>query len=284
MGCMNAEDKKRKNTNNYNNNYNSNNQNHNNNNNSNHLRNNNNNRNNFNRNIINNQENIINNNNNNDPNNITFSRLGIEPYLQSQHIADFNFPEVEQDLYVGHGLKKMKGYISNIPKSELQKRRKDFWETRIEGNQEIWAYLREICEMEDVEGGVDVEELLDMYNIRPYKNCINIVYDQMGNLYEIPNYCIHEPSKYDLPELKKEPPKNKKIINFIIRNGKNQIKVSYSNYCLVKEVKKFLGKKYGTNEKNVRLFYYGKEMQNEQQLWIYNTDNDSVVTMMITSG
>ena len=34
--------------------------------------------------------------------------------------------------------------------------------------------------------------------VRPLQNCINIVYDSKGILYEIPNYCINEPYKYEL--------------------------------------------------------------------------------------
>ena len=33
------------------------------------------------------------------------------PYLQSRNDPNFNFPEVTEDIYVGLGLKKMKGYI-----------------------------------------------------------------------------------------------------------------------------------------------------------------------------
>lgn len=36
--------------------------------------------------------------------------------------------------------------------------------------------------------------------LRPFRNCINIVYDSKGILYEIPNYCINDPYKYELEE------------------------------------------------------------------------------------
>ena len=35
-------------------------------------------------------------------------------------------------------------------------------------------------------------------SIRPYENCINVVYDNKGLIYEIPNYCINEPYKFEL--------------------------------------------------------------------------------------
>ena len=36
--------------------------------------------------------------------------------------------------------------------------------------------------------------------LRPLKDCINIVYDSKGMLYEIPNFCINEPYGYELEE------------------------------------------------------------------------------------
>ena len=34
--------------------------------------------------------------------------------------------------------------------------------------------------------------------LRPLKDCINIIYDSKGMLYEIPNYCINDPFKFEL--------------------------------------------------------------------------------------
>ena len=34
--------------------------------------------------------------------------------------------------------------------------------------------------------------------IRLYENCINVVYDSRGLIYEIPNYCINDPYKFEL--------------------------------------------------------------------------------------
>jgi hypothetical protein len=35
-------------------------------------------------------------------------------------------------------------------------------------------------------------------DIIPFNNCINITYDSRGYYYEVPNYCINPPSKYDI--------------------------------------------------------------------------------------
>ena len=202
-----------------------------------------------------------------------------QPYLQSKNDPSFNFPEVKENKYVGKGLKKMKGYISNISEEELKKKREAFWGTRVEGNKQTWHFLKEICEMPEAEEN-DLEAMLKAYDFTPYKNCINVSYDALGALYEIPNYCIHNPMVYDLPEDNKKKPNEKKI-KFKARNGIKNIKLKSSNYSTVKKTKMSIAKKLGTTYDKIRLFFSGKEMKNDSQLWNYNVDNDVVIMIMV---
>ena len=202
-----------------------------------------------------------------------------QPYLQSKNDPSFNFPEVKENKYIGKGLKKMKGYISNITEEELKKKREAFWGTRVEGNKQTWNFLKEICEMPEAEEN-DLEAMLKAYDLTPYKNCINVSYDALGALYEIPNYCIHDPMVYDLPEDHKKKPNEKKI-KFKARNGIKNIRLKSSNYSTVKKTKMSIAKKLGTTYDKIRLFFSGKEMKNDSQLWYYNVDNDVVIMVMI---
>ena len=202
-----------------------------------------------------------------------------QPYLQSNNDPNFNFPEVKENKYVGIGLKKMKGYISNISKEELKKKREAFWGTRVEGNKQTWNFLKEICEMQEGEEN-NLEAMLKAYDLTPYKNCINVSYDALGALYEIPNYCIHDPMIYDIPEDNKKKPNEKKI-KFKARNGIKNIKLKCSNYSSVKKTKMSIAKKLKTTYDKIRLFFSGKEMKNDLQLWNYNVDNDVVVIIMV---
>lgn len=202
-----------------------------------------------------------------------------QPYLQSKNDPNFNFPEVKENKFVGKGLKKMKGYISNIPLEELKKKREAFWGTRIEGNKQTWNFLKEICEMPDGEEK-NLEAMLQAYDLTPYKNCINVSYDALGGLYEIPNYCIHDPSIYDLPEDHKKKPNEKKI-KFKARHGVKHLKLKSSNYSSVKKIKMSVAKKLGTTFDKIRLFFSGKEMKNDMPLWNYNVDNDVVIMVMV---
>ena len=202
-----------------------------------------------------------------------------QPYLQSKNDPFFNFPEVKENKYIGKGLKRMKGYISNISKDELKKKREAFWGTRIEGNKQTWNFLKEICEMPSNEDQ-NLEAMLQAYDLTPYNNCINVSYDALGGLYEIPNYCIHDPMIYDLPQDHKKKPDEKKI-KFKARYGAKHLKLKSSNYSSVKKAKTSVAKKLGTTYDKIRMFFSGKEMKNDMQLWNYNVDNDVVVMVMV---
>ena len=141
---------------------------------------------------------------------LTNTRRRFEPFLQSKQDPNFNFPEVEEDIFIGSGLKKMKGYISPISKEDLDKKRISFWGTRTEGNEQTWEFLKQVCEMPSEEDE-NINVMLEAYGLIPYNNCINITYDASGALYEIPNYCINEPYKYEIVENKKEKPKEEKV-------------------------------------------------------------------------
>lgn len=222
-------------------------------------------------------------NNKNQENNYSAHNLLIqnfEPYLQSKNDPYFNFPEVKENKYVGKGLKRMKGYISNIPENELKKKREAFWGTRIEGNKQTWNFLKEICEMPPGEE-TNLDAMLQAYDLTPYKNCINVSYDALGGLYEIPNYCIHDPMVYNLPEDNKKKPEEKRI-KFKARHGAKILKLKSSNYSSVKKTKMSVAKKIGTTYDKIRMFFSGKEMKNDMQLWNYNVVNDVVIMVMVS--
>ena len=204
-----------------------------------------------------------------------------EPFLQSKQDPNFNFKEVEEDVFVGKGLKKMRGYISPISKEDLDKKRISFWGTRTEGNEQTWLFLKQLCEMPPDEED-DMVVMLDAYGLVPYNNCINITYDTSGFLYEIPNYCINDPYKYEIVENQKEKPEEEKI-TFKLR-GTHKTKITCTNYETVSKVKETLSKKYSVEIDKIRLFFYGKEMKNDLELWNYNVSQDCVVILMITKN
>ena len=224
-------------------------------------------------------ENIL--SHNNMGNSIYQNGRNLDNFLQSKTNPNFNFPEVTENVYIGTGLKRIKGYISNISKEDLIKKRKEFWETRIEGNPEIWNFLREICENNDSDDK-DCTAFLQANDIIPYKNCINVTYDGAGILYEIPNYCIQEPLVYiennDIIKEKRE----LKNITFYVKKETQIIQIINDNYLKVEDLKKMISKKFNCQIENVRMFFLGKEMENDKEIWYYNVEDQSTITLMIS--
>ena len=238
----------------------------------------------------NNQENIIrelsNNSNNNINNHLNIQQYFIpnfEPYLQSKNDPSFNYPELENE-YIGIGLKRMKGYISPINLEKLKKVREDFWSSRIEGDEKIWNILKNICNDESLKEN-DIKEILKVSGIIPYRNCINIVYDSKGALYEIPNYCINQPSQYKIDEIEYDKKKPKEeVINIVIRYYNNQFKFKISNWKNILQLKENIIKikdYKNVSVENIRLFFGGKELHDNQELWFYNIINKSICQMLI---
>ena len=227
--------------------------------------------------------NILESNNSNNHNIQNFFVPSFEPYLQSKHDENFNYKELPNE-YTGKGLKKMKGYISHKTLEELKKIREDFWSSRIEGDREIWDILKNICNDTTLNEG-DIKGILKASGIIPYRNCINIVYDSKGFLYEIPNYCINYPLKYEIEEIEynKEKP-NEENINIIIRYYISQIKFCISNWKKILELKNEIVKLEGYENINVdriRLFFGGKELCNDKEIWFYNINDKSICQMLI---
>jgi hypothetical protein len=202
----------------------------------------------------------------------------ISPYLQSRVNPNFNFPEVKEDVYVGCGLRRMKAFKSTIPKDELKQRREAFWGTRVEGNEQVWQFLREICEL-PVNEDENIKPMLEANEITPLKNCINVTFDRGGEVYEIPNYCINEPISFDLPETHMKKPEKKKI-SFHGRKGTEQFKIKTENYTKIENIRKNVGKKFDKEPSKVRLFFRGKEMKDGNELWQYNVQDEDVIIIM----
>lgn len=204
-----------------------------------------------------------------------------EPYLQSKNDPNFNMKE--NDEVVGTGILKMKGYVSEIEEEDLKKKKEDFWSSRFEGEKEIWETLRNLIEGGYVEE--DIKSLLEAAGISTYAGCINVVYDANGNLYEIPNYCIHQPSSWNIEKFKLEKPKEV-MIEVCIRYITTDLNLKVSNLLLCQQLKIFIindeiYKEQNLKQDSLRLFYNGKELKDKDYLYMYNINDRGIIMMTI---
>ena len=100
--------------------------------------------------------------------------------------------EIKEDIYIGIGIKKMKGYKCDLKINELNKLREHFWEVKTNHcnkNWVVWNTIKRAVEYDESRSSL----LLKEYNIKPVNGCINHLVDSKGNYYKIPNYCINDP-------------------------------------------------------------------------------------------
>ena len=79
-------------------------------------------------------------------------------------------------------------------RSQLIRERHEFFDTRVTGREEIWASLKAVVDLL-VAGDIQTaQSILDAAAITvPTGDLINGAYDEVGNLYQIPEHIINDP-------------------------------------------------------------------------------------------
>eukprot|EP00871_Galdieria_phlegrea_P000824 jgi/Galph1/1742/GphlegSOOS_G429.1 len=79
-----------------------------------------------------------------------------------------------------------------LTETELKRMREEFWDTRTEGRQEMWQALKAAAETTDDSLR---NEIIKATEIVPAnrEGTLESCYDELGNYYEIPVYCLRDP-------------------------------------------------------------------------------------------
>ncbi len=98
-----------------------------------------------------------------------------------------------QGKFSGQGIKRTPAYETPLGKHELEKWRKEFWETRTSGQRHIWNCIRSSCE-EDFE---TAEALILAADLQMPQNSLTLCIDDTGVYYRVPICVINDPISYD---------------------------------------------------------------------------------------
>ena len=200
-------------------------------------------------------------------------------------IAFLHNPEVESLIdkeFDGEGIKKTPAYDSKISSESLKKWRKDFWDTRTQGERQIWLVIRRACEA----SAEDALALLESNNITPSGGSLTLCYDERRYPYRVPITCINEPRSYLKSDLEvrkeKEKPEEREISEIQIRvPGKGDEPFeSISNYTTIAQLKAMMDKRNGGGN-SIRMFFSGRELHGELALFNYDISNDVTITAML---
>ena len=186
--------------------------------------------------------------------------------------------EIKGDIYVGIGIKKMKGYKCNLKIDELNEKREYFWNIKTNyknKNWKIWDVIKRAVSFDELRASL----LLEEYNIKTVNGCINHLVDSDGNYYKIPNYCINEPSF----EINSEDEQNieDKIVKIKIYGWQN-LEIEIDNKLKGEDLKNIIKKKFSLeDDKIIRLFTRGNEIKNDDYLYKYDFNENAPVMLML---
>jgi hypothetical protein len=181
----------------------------------------------------------------------------------------------------GRGCKRAPAWHTDLTREEIDKKIKEFWETRVDGNQKIWAVLRQACEEPDWRRA---EHFTKSIGLTLINGLLLHSIDDRGHRYDVPAFVINPAEKY--AESKK--PENSNEI--VMENRDIPVKIRCLGFQdseivaksgeTVESVKKTF-KEMNKVEKNVRLFFNGKEMKDDWTMAKYPI-KDGVVLQVFT--
>ena len=184
-----------------------------------------------------------------------------------------------KDVYVGKGIKKTNGYQAHEPLEEIKKKRKIFWDTRIENSQQTWAALKMACESED-EVSDDTIAVMKSAGIKLIRQSLSMCYDENGFRYELPIFIINDPSEYKIHN-DADNQYQVKSLTLKIRVNSETHSISCSTETLVEKLISDYKETAGKQDHNVKLIFGGKPMQAENHVGNYIT-NDCVIQAFVT--
>lgn len=130
-----------------------------------------------------------------DPDHLSIERQ-YEEQFKPTHPSNLNkkydyLYKVDESQTVGKNIKKTAGYFSKVPVEIIHKKRKEFWETRIEGATSTWEALKFACESDDP---VMTVSILKAAGVKLMYKSLQMSYDDQNFRYDIPIFVINDPT------------------------------------------------------------------------------------------
>lgn len=204
------------------------------------------------------------------------------PYLNVDHQGNINqkyahMMKIHKDETTGKGMRATNSYSSKISQEELQKKRAEFWETRVEANKSSWDALKFACENTET---LTIVEVLTASGIKLIKKSLQMSYDDDGYRYDLPIFLINDPKEYLKEEEENDDMKLSRL-KLILRIVGKDYPVESNTTDKVSTLKDHLKKMHPESaSKSVRMFFAGKEMNDAKSIGKYLTE-DGVITVFM---
>ncbi|XP_028391642.1 ubiquitin domain-containing protein 2-like [Dendronephthya gigantea] len=185
-------------------------------------------------------------------------------------------------------------WSTEVPMTEgqLRSKRDEFWETApaFEGRKEIWDALKAATEQDDVSMA---QAIVDSANITLPTGSLTEAYDELGNNYKVPLYCINKPSNLlknddicematnDNEEEKDVPTGEAYPVKFRLSTGK-EMKLQIYPSDTIHKLKKMINKREGVAMSRQRWFYSGRLLTDQMTVQDADIKKGYVVQIIVS--
>lgn len=178
---------------------------------------------------------------------------------------------------IGKGCKRTPAWETLSTKAEVGKKIEEFWDTRIEGNPNVWKVLKSACLEQDLQVA---EQIIKSSKISMLSGSLMLTFDEVGYRYDLPVYVINEGLRYGNEKVTPKLMENYKgkDLNITVRCVKcpdTQISISTAN--IVQDIKEKFAHVRGYNIEKIRLFFDGKELKDQLQIYHYKVTDGIVI-------
>ena len=198
-------------------------------------------------------------------------------------------PRIEKIIegkYTGEGVKWTPSYAWKVNVEALQQFRIEFWNTRTQGNADIWNVLRNAIAADPA----DAEAIIKATGLNAHAGIMTLIFDEHKFPYRIPIAWINDPIEFLPNEAARldfiEKPKEELFEGMKIRSiGEDDYEFNTSNYTLISELKvQFLDEiNLSDHDLDKWVFLFsGKKIDDQLPLYsIFNLQTGYVLQCMI---
>ncbi|OMJ89321.1 hypothetical protein SteCoe_8524 [Stentor coeruleus] len=181
----------------------------------------------------------------------------------------------------GKGCKRTPAWETLATREDVKKKIEEFWDTRVEGNIEVWNILKAACS-EPLP--TIAEQIIKSSGLSMLSGTLMLTFDDVGYRYDLPVYVINEASKYGVEKTFQKLPDWFKgdSINIVMRCAKfTDKKLEVYTGELIKIIKTRYTEIVIVDQDKIRLFYNGKEMKNDMTLYHCGVKDGVVIQVYV---
>lgn len=190
----------------------------------------------------------------------------------------------------------MKEWDKDFPamtRYELEHKREEFWETRIQGRVEVWNAIKLALEAEDEATKRVVMEAAGLSAFQQDKATSYFCYDSLGMRYDIPFYLTHEPRNLVTARVPQpgstsgdeidDAAKINDVLKFTIRlsNAQGDMVVEMTKGETIKQLKDLVEEHKDITVDRQRVLYQGRRLNDELTLGKCRILPDTVIQVAV---